>query len=271
MTSIRDLMPAPPQPFTGTPWFDVRFASFDLETTSPDPDEARIVAAAAIEIGGRRPTSSRAWLVDPGVEIPAGATAVHGITTEQAQEVGELPGDAIPQIVEALTQRPAGAPLVIVNANYDLTVLDRECARYGVTPLQDRGELLVVDPYVIDRRIDRYRPGKRNLAAMCAHYRLGLEEDAHDAVYDARLGAHLARRICRDALVVRRDEWERIPLQEEWDRLCGDARALHAAQVDWYAEQARGLREHFLQEGRLEEAAEVCDEWPIRPARGRVA
>jgi DNA polymerase III subunit epsilon len=264
MTSVRDLMPPPPKPFTGTPWFDLRFASFDIETTSPDPEQARIVAAAAIEIGGRRATDSRTWLVDPGIEIPAGATAVHGITTEHARELGELPGDAVPAIVERLAARPDG-PIVIFNSPYDLTVLDRECGRYGVQPLQDRGPLLVVDPLVIDKHIHRYRPGSRKQAPMCAHYRLRLEPNAHDADYDARCAAFLARKICREARVIRRDEWEERPLQAEWDRVRCDPVALHAEQADWYGFQARGLAAHFRQQGKREDADRVTQDWPLVP------
>jgi DNA polymerase III epsilon subunit-like protein len=144
MTSIRDLVEAEPAPFTGVPWFDRRFVSFDLETTDPEPTRARIVTASVLEIGGRRPTVSRSWIVDPDVEIPAGATAVHGITTEQARAVGELAGDAVPAIIDTLAARPDACPSVIFNAPYDLTVLDREARRCGVTPLQDRGPLLVM-------------------------------------------------------------------------------------------------------------------------------
>jgi DNA polymerase-3 subunit epsilon len=265
MTSVRDLMPPPPVPFTGIPWFDLRFASFDLETTSADPEDARIVAAAAIEIGGRRATDSRTWLVDPGIEIPADATAVHGITTEHAHELGELPGDAVPAIVDRLAARPEGCPIVVFNAAYDLTVLDRECRRYGVQPLQDRGTLLVVDPLVIDKHIHRYRPGSRKQAPMCAHYNLGLEADAHDADYDARCAAFLARRICRNASVIRRDDHETWPLQAEWDRIRCDPAALHDAQVGWYAFQARGLAAHFRSQGKRDEADRVREDWPIVP------
>lgn len=267
--SIRDLVEPEPQTFTGVPWFDRRFVSFDLETTSPDPEDARIVAAAVLEIGGRRPTSSRTWLVDPGVEIPEGATAVHGITTEQAREAGDLAGDAIPQILDELQQRPDDAPVVIFNARYDLTVLDREARRYGITPLQDRAPLLVVDPLVIDKQLHRYRKGLRQLAPMCEHYRIILEADAHDADYDARCAAFLARRLAKEARVIRRDAYETNPLQADWDRVRCDPVALHAWQERWAGFQARGLRAHFQQTpDKRHLAAEVREDWPIVPFFG---
>jgi DNA polymerase-3 subunit epsilon len=265
VTSIRDLVEPEPQPFTGTPWFDCRFVSLDLETTDPEPTRARIVTASVLEIGGRRPTVSRSWIVDPDVEIPAGATAVHGITTEQAREVGELAGDAVPAIIDTLAARPDGCPIVVFNAPYDLTVLDREARRCGVTPLQDRGPLLAIDPLTIDKHIHRYRPGSRKLGPMAEWYRVTTGADGHDADYDARLAAFLARRICRDALVIRRDDYERNPLQAEWDRIRCDPAALHAAQVRWYGFQARGLAVHFRQQGKHADADRVREDWPLVP------
>lgn len=268
MASVRDLMPPPPVPFTGTPWFDLRFTSFDLETTSADPEEARIVSAAVLNIGGRRATESWTWLVDPGVEIPEEATAIHGVSTEHVLEAGELPGDAVPAIVEQLAARSTGAPIVIFNAPYDLTVLDRECRRYGVQPLQDRGDLLVVDPLVVDKHIHRYRPGSRKQGPTCRYYNIIIEAETHDSAYDARLAAFLARRLCREARIVRRDEWEENPLQDEWDRLRCDPRALHDAQIGWYRNQASGLAVHFRKQGDADAADRVRTEWPLAPAGG---
>jgi DNA polymerase-3 subunit epsilon len=268
MTSVRDIMPPEPEPFTGTPWFEQRFVSLDLETTHPEPDVARIVTASVLEIGGRRPTVSRSWLVDPDIEIPAGAVAVHGITTEQAREAGELAGDAVPAIIETLAARPGDCPIAVFNSPYDLTVLDREARRCDVTPLQDRGPLLVIDPLVIDKHLHRYRPGSRKLGPMAEWYRVVTGADGHDADYDARLAAFLARRLCRDALVIRRDEWEEQPLQAEWDRIRCDAVALHAAQAGWYGFQARGLAAHFREQGKRDEADRVREDWPLVPFEG---
>ena len=59
---------------------------FDLETTGVDVTTDRIVTA---HVGLLGPDGvalrSQSWLADPGVEIPEGATAVHGITTAHAR------------------------------------------------------------------------------------------------------------------------------------------------------------------------------------------
>lgn len=63
-------------------------AVIDTESTGLNPETARIVRISVLRVepDGRR--SLRSELVNPGVPIPAGATAVHGITNE---EVGGLP------------------------------------------------------------------------------------------------------------------------------------------------------------------------------------
>ena len=66
-----------------------RLGVFDLETTGIDVESARIVTA---HVGLLDETGQvlhrRDWILDPVVEIPAEATAVHGITTERARQDG---------------------------------------------------------------------------------------------------------------------------------------------------------------------------------------
>ena len=64
-----------------THWYEGPLASFDTETTGVDVEQDRIVTAALVtqsSAGG--PLLRRDWAADPGVPIPAGATAVHGLT-----------------------------------------------------------------------------------------------------------------------------------------------------------------------------------------------
>ena len=132
-------------------WHEGRLAAFDVETTGVHPASDRIVTAAVSLVGGGLETVSRDWLVDPGVEIPAGATAVHGITTEMARAEGRPSAEAVEEITTLLAEQVlAGVPIIAFNARFDLTMLDREARRHGVVPLIDRvgGEagMLVVDP-----------------------------------------------------------------------------------------------------------------------------
>lgn len=232
-------------------WHMGRLAAFDLETTGPDPTEARIVTAAVNVTGGDQLDEPHSWLVDPGVEIPQGAIDVHGITNEKARAEGMPAAVAIAEILDLLAaQVEARIPIVAFNARFDMTVLDREARRHGLVGLDERfgaGVVCVIDPYVLDKQIDRYRRGKRTLSDVCAHYGIGLLS-AHTAGADALAAAEIARRLGEIA----------------GDLQGLDTLDLHQNQVTWAAEQANSLQEYFQRQGRSER---VESAWPVIPVR----
>jgi DNA polymerase III epsilon subunit-like protein len=257
-----------------THWTDGRLIGFDLETTAPDPEEARIVTAAVVACGGGLPTEEAFWVVDAGVPVPDGAAEVHGYTTERVRAEGTPVARALPGVLATLEAHlRGGAPLAVFNARYDLTVLDREARRLGEAPLQERADLLVVDPLVIDRWLERYRRGSRKLADQCAHWGARLD-GAHDATADALAAARLAWRIGRAGEVVRRvrsaDEGrERAALRREWERARHDLRLLHAAQRRWALAERERFAEYKAAAGEREEAARIAAEvgWPVLEPR----
>lgn len=231
-------------------WFERRLAAFDIETTGTDTENDRIVTAAVSLVGGGEESVSRTWLVNPGVPIPAEATEVHKITNEMARRDGMPAAEAVEEIVATL----AGAleeeiPIVAFNARFDLTILDREARRHGVVPLLDRvggpDGLLVVDPYVLDRHYNKYRPGRKNLAILCEAFGVPLT-DAHAADADALAAARLAWRMAS-----RNEALGEMELFE-----------LHEHQIHWAAEQARDLQEFFASKGRIER---IEGAWPVVP------
>ncbi|MFE7119937.1 exonuclease domain-containing protein, partial [Streptomyces sp. NPDC057654] len=146
-------------------WYRGTLTGFDLETTGTDIEHDRVVTAALVRLepdGGT--AGERTWLLDPGIAIPEEAAAIHGISTERARAQGSPAAPAIAEIADAVAEvLRAGAPLVVMNARYDLSLLDRECRRHGVAPLSERlgpGPWPVVDPLVLDKHADRYRKGK---------------------------------------------------------------------------------------------------------------
>jgi DNA polymerase-3 subunit epsilon len=229
------------------PWHHGRLAVFDTETTSPDPETARIVTASFAYVGGSQATQVSTWLIDPGVDIPVEATAVHGITTEHAREHGTAPEETIPAIAATLAEAwEAGLPVVGYNATFDLTTLDRDLARHTGQRLTVGGP--VVDPYVIDRQIDKYRRGKRTLGAACAHYGVALD-GAHDATADAIAAGRVAWAICQ-----RYPQIAAMPLPD-----------LHAAQAGWHAERQADFAAYLRRVGKP--ADDVCGDWPLRGPR----
>jgi DNA polymerase-3 subunit epsilon len=248
-------------------WVANRLCAFDCESTGADVETARIVSAAVAFVGGGEETEEFTILVDPGVEIPEEATAVHGITSEQARRDGTPAPAALTAIADELERREPGCALVAMVARYDLTILDRELRRHGLGD-GSRFAQGVVDPFVIDKHLDRYRRGSRKLDALCEHYGATLA-GAHDACFDAVAAARVAWVIGKRGRVIRRerthrDARENRALEQEWSVAHSDLDRLHAAQVRWAREQAVGLAEYFATKG---EPQEIDGSWPLLPPR----
>jgi DNA polymerase-3 subunit epsilon len=225
-----------------------QLAVFDLETTGVDVETARIVSACVAVLSADGSVIGRwDWLADPGIEIPEGAAAVHGITTERARADGRPAHVVVAEITQALKVLFAlGIPLVVYNAPYDLTLLDRECRRHQLEPMDVASP--VIDPLVIDKAVDRYRKGKRTLEVTAALYGVSLD-DAHDAGSDAIAAGRVAQALGR-AYPTELD----VALPE-----------LHDRQATWYAEQAASFQE-YIRNVKGDETYVSDTAWPLRPA-----
>ncbi|CAN5135043.1 3'-5' exonuclease [soil metagenome] len=212
---------------TGPAWAR-RLAVFDLETTGIDVETSRIVTANVSIIDHAGVSVSRLdWMADPGIPIPAQASAVHGVSTERAVAEGRPAAEVIAEIVDALTDvLDQGLSVVIYNAPYDLTLLDREARRYGIRSLRE--PVPIVDPLVIDKALDRYRKGKRTLEAAALHYQVELL-DAHDAGADAIAAGRVAQALAHRYAT----ELDMAP------------RELHHLQAQWFSEQATSFQEYM--------------------------
>ena len=110
-----------------TPLFALEAVVLDTETTGLDPRTARIIEIGAVTLGGGR-TTDRTFhsFVGLAERIPAGATAVHGITDEDI--AGAPP---FIRVYEDL-RRFVGRRVVIGHTlGFDLAVLKAECERTG--------------------------------------------------------------------------------------------------------------------------------------------
>jgi DNA polymerase III subunit epsilon len=225
-------------------WFEGPLLGFDTETTGVAVDRDRIVQAALVS--GPQPgvETARTWLIDPGVPIPPGATRVHGITDARVQAEGLAPAAALAEVAETLRGAvEAGVPVVAFRAGFDCTLLAFELERHGIEQ-PDWTRMAIVDPSVLDKRVDRYRRGKRTLGVTAAHYGVPHSE-AHSAAGDAIATVSLARAIG----AMYPEVGDLTPLD------------LHAAQVLWHAEDAASLEAYFRRKGR-EEAVER--RWPLQ-------
>lgn len=234
------------------PWWDDKRLALDIESTGVNPHTDRIVTTSLVYVAGvLRPTHTT-WVIDPGIPVPDGAAEIHGWTTEKVKAHPQVrdPGEALYELVGRIAlamNRSPGMPLVLMNAAYDLTMLEAECRRHGVDPLStrlERGIRPVVDVMVIDKAFDRYRRGGRKLTQLCAHYGVPLG-DAHAAYADALAAARLVPRMAAKHPGLRRYTPEQ----------------LHDVQVEWRAEQQESLRAYFDKQGTVHDGC--CGTWPV--------
>ncbi|GAA2445584.1 MULTISPECIES: 3'-5' exonuclease [Streptomyces] len=231
-------------------WHGETLVGFDLETTGTEPLEARIVTAAVVEVRAGETVLRRDWLADPGIRIPAQASAIHGISNERAMAEGRPVREVADEVADTLVGYwTRGVPVVAYNAAFDLTLLSAELRRHGLPDLSERlgGAPIgpVVDPYTIDRAVDRYRRGKRNLEAVCAEYGVVLD-GAHQAAADA-----LAAVLVACAIAERHTAVAALTPVE-----------LHQRQVVWYARWAADFQNFLRRKGTPD--AVIDPAWPLR-------
>lgn len=232
---------------TAVAWHRGPLWSFDVESTGTNVDSDRIVTAALVRVGPDWPTQIRTWLSDAdGVEIHPEAVKVHGISTERARAEGEPARKVIEEIATALADAFAeGGPVVLMNAPFDMTMLDRECRQHGIEPLDRPAP--IIDVRVLDRHVDKWRAGGRKLTDLCRHYGVNLDL-AHDAGGDALGALRVAYK-----------------LAAKFPQLQIDPADLHRHQVRLHAEQVADFAAYRRRKG--EPLEDENGEWPVRSLR----
>lgn len=237
-----------------TGWRDSPLCGFDVETDGTDPESAHIITATVGIVQGQEGWQPRNWLLKTDRPIPPAASAIHGISTEQANREGRDRAEAIAEIAGMVKAAwMAGSAVVAFNASFDLTILDREMRRLGIGRLALDG--MVIDPFVIDKAIDPFRRGSRKLVDVCAHYDIRLD-NAHNAGADALAAARLAWRVAPYLPVVPNDT-------------ATSTRLGIIQQRDWHRDQKIGLAKYFrTKKGDPDTAADIEAhlDWPIWPA-----
>jgi DNA polymerase-3 subunit epsilon len=230
-------------------WQTMPMLAFDLETTGVNVFTDRIVTACIVAFDTGRPRATN-WLANPGVPIPAEAEQVHGISTAYAAEHGQDPAEVLYEISGRLALWMGRRfPIVAMNASYDLSILEAENRRHGLPTLAERlapkpiGP--IIDPGVIDKKVDRYRKGGRKLVDLCATYGVPLVA-AHTAESDAASAVRLARAI----IAAKPEAFRGMTIG-----------GLHQAQQQWRHEQMNGLRAYFDKNGTEHDGC--CGEWPV--------
>lgn len=149
--------------------------AFDVETTGVEPGSRMIeLAAQAFEPDGTV-ISEFVRLVNPGMPMPADASAVNGITDDMLKDAP----DASTVLHDFLAWLPSNPTLVAHNAPFDVGVLAWEFCRASLPMFP----AAVIDTLPIAR--GRKLTINNNLQTLVTHHRLVVSGDAHRALSDA--------------------------------------------------------------------------------------
>ena len=161
----------------------MRQVVLDTETTGLEAERGhKIVEIGAVEVIDRR-LSGRHFhrYLNPDRDIDDAAMEVHGLTREflaDKPRFAEVAGELLDFI--------RGAELVIHNAGFDLSFLDRELAMMDPLPGRIGDICTVMDSLALARH---KHPGQKNsLDALCRRYTVdNSQRDLHGALLDAEI------------------------------------------------------------------------------------
>ncbi len=158
---------------------------FDTETTGFDPASGdRIVEIGCVELVNRFPTGATFHVyLNPERDMPPQAEAIHGLS---AVFLADKPKFA--EVAEKfLAFIGDDAKLIAHNAGFDMTFIDYELKKCGLTPpTRDR----VIDTLILARR--KHPGGGNKLDDLCARYGIdNSRRTKHGALLDAELLAEV--------------------------------------------------------------------------------
>lgn len=228
----------------------MKIVTLDCEASGVDTENDRILTFFMRARDGDTVVYEENWVIDPGVEIPAEASEVHGMTTEWIQENGRKDADeAIKEIaLEAENFGLSGYVICGYNHSFDLAMLDAECKRYCEGDGLDFGsKARFLDPCIFSRVFDKFKKGGHKLITVAQRNGIEVEEDRlHAADYDVEVTEKLVKIFLNrawkelekerkgmtpDEFVTYLQSWQRIE-KEKW---------------------AKETTDYFAKQGRLEE------------------
>lgn len=160
-----------------------RYAVLDVETTSGDPCEGRVIEVAVFAFDGEQERLQWDSLVDPRMAVPPFIERLTGINGGMLKDAPDFM-----EISRALATITEDRTLVAHNARYDMTALEHEFARIG--QVFDR-------PTLCTERLARQLVPKLshyNLGSLCRYFGIPFVAK-HRATSDAEGTALLLKRL----------------------------------------------------------------------------
>lgn len=156
----------------------------DTETTGMDPAQGdRLVEIGCVELENHLPTGKTYHIyLNPERDIPAEATAVHGITNDFVKDKPTF-GEVVGEFVDFI----GDAKLVIHNAEFDMKFLNAELKTFGFPSIDFRR---AIDTVKIARM--KFPGSPANLDALCRRFGIDNSSRAfHGALLDSQLLAEV--------------------------------------------------------------------------------
>jgi DNA polymerase-3 subunit epsilon len=166
----------------------MRFIAFDLETTGTVPGVDQIVEIGAVLFNNFEVESVFSTLINPQRPIPAGASAVNGITDDMVFDK-PLIEDILPSFAEFCQD----LPMVAHNAPFDSQFLLADIKRHELAA--PRG--VVLDTLPIARKVFPGLPNYK-LGTLVQHLKIpssNFHRAEEDATYCGRLFVEMTKRI----------------------------------------------------------------------------
>ena len=201
---------------------DCPLVFLDLETTGLSPAHDRIVELAIIKVTPGGDVLERVRRFNPGMPIPAEASAVHGITDDDVRHEAPFAARA-----RSLAELLDACDLAGFNVRrFDVPMLIAEFRRASVP----------FDPYgrrIIDIQAIFHREERRDLSA-AARYYLGREHpEAHSALGDIRTSAAV--------LAAQLERYPHLPRDlDGLNRYCDDCIPFETELQRWFTEGPDG-------------------------------
>lgn len=150
----------------------------DTETTGFNPPDDKIVEVGAVLYRDKEILRKECWLVNPGIPIPAEATAVHGITnasTDSAPPLLDIAEELLSLVCEAHV-------LVGYNWPFDASFFQAELEGAWTDSIDGTP---IIDPLIVVRfdNVGRYwkGSGRHQLARVADRFGIEAEGDIHRA------------------------------------------------------------------------------------------
>jgi len=152
------------------------FSVIDVETTGLDPAKERVCEVGALRIVAGREVDRFHSLVQPNHPMSPGARQKHGISDEMLKDAPPFE-----KIAPDLRKFFAGSILVAQNAEFDVSFLNAEFVRAGMTRLA----IPAIDTILLARKV---KPGlsSYNLDNLAYHFKLRFKE-RHRSIGDCEV------------------------------------------------------------------------------------